>query len=143
MGPMIAVAGSTTPAIDAIRLSIHVLAACVWVGGQITIAGLVPAAKRLSEEAPRAIARAFARLSWPAFALLLATGIWNIAAVDPGGKGNLWQALLGAKVAVVVLAGVAAFLHSRASSRRGLAVWGAIAGSSSLAALVLGVVIAG
>lgn len=130
------------PALTGARLSLHVLAAAIWVGGQLTLAGLVPTARSLSPEAPRRIARAFARLAWPSYGVLLATGIWNVAAV-PAGQGTSWVAVLVAKVAVVLLAGVASFLHSRAQSARGLATWGAVTGLSSVAALVMGVLLAG
>ena len=36
--------GAVSPTLAGIRLSLHVLAAAVWVGGQITLAGLVPTA---------------------------------------------------------------------------------------------------
>ena len=49
---------------------LHVLAATVWVGGQITLAGLVPTVRVLGPEATRAVARGVNRLAWPAFALL-------------------------------------------------------------------------
>ncbi len=130
------------PAADAVRLSLHVLAATVWVGGQLTVVGLVPTARQLGEDAPRRIARAFSRLSWPAYAVLLVTGVWNVAAVDRG-QGSAWQAVLGAKITVVLLAGLGAWLHGRARSRLGLAVWGAVAGGASVVALVMGVVLAG
>jgi putative copper export protein len=130
------------PAIDGIRLSLHVLAASVWVGGQITVAGLLPTARQLGADAPRRVARAFSSLSWPAYAVLVATGIWNVAAVHAG-QPSAWQVTLGVKIAVVVLAGLSAWLHGRARSRTPLAVWGAIASLSSLAALVLGVFLAG
>lgn len=130
------------PALDGLRLSLHVLAAAVWVGGQVTLAGLVPTARRIGPDAPGALARAFARLQWPAYAVLLATGGWNVAAVGSHAPGA-WPAVLGAKVAVVLLAGLAAFLHTRARSRGALAAWGAIAGLSSVTALVLGVFLAG
>lgn len=125
------------------RLSLHVLAAAVWVGGQVVLAGLVPAARRLSTDAPRALARAFARLSWPAYAVLVVTGLWNIGAEHPSGQSAAWRVVLWVKIAVVVLAGLAALAHSRASKRRGLAVWGSVSGMTSLAALVLGVFLAG
>ncbi|HLI53527.1 MAG TPA: CopD family protein [Acidimicrobiales bacterium] len=134
--------GAVAPAVEGVRLSLHVLAAAVWVGGQITLAGLVPAARKASPDVPGQLARAFARLSWPAFAVLVATGIWNVAAVG-GHQGTAWDALLGAKLAVVALAGASAWLHSRATSRRGLAVWGALSGVSSVSALVMGVFLAG
>ena len=130
------------PALAGVRLSLHVVAASVWVGGQLTLAGLVPTARRLGEAAPRQLARAFARLSWPAYGVLLATGIWNVLAVGSG-QGTAWQAVLAVKIAVVLLAGVAAFCHGRSRSRTGLAVWGAIAALSSVGALVLGVLLAG
>jgi putative copper export protein len=130
------------PAVDGIRLSLHVLAATVWVGGQITVAGLVPTVRQLGPDAPRRVARAFSRLSWPAFAVLVATGIWNVVAVRAG-QGTAWQVLLGVKITVVALAGLAAWLHGRAGSRTSLAVWGGVAALASLGAVVLGVFLAG
>ncbi len=130
------------PAVDTFRLSLHVLAAAVWVGGQITLAGLVPTARTLGEDAPRRVARAFSRLSWPAYVVLLATGVWNVGAVGKG-QPNSWKVVLGVKVAVVLLAGISAWIHGRSRSRASLAVWGAVAGLSSVAALVMGVLLAG
>ena len=134
--------GVLAPALDGLRLSLHVLAAAVWVGGQITMAGLVPAARGLGEGAPRTLARAFSRIQWPAYVVLIVTGFWNVSAVQAG-QPPAWQALLGAKIAVVALAGLAAWIHSRAKTTGALAAWGAIAALSSLAALVMGVFLAG
>jgi len=131
-----------SPAIDGVRLSIHVLAATIWVGGQFTLAGLVPTARSLGEDAPRALARAFARIQWPTYALLVLTGIWNVSATHAG-QPSAWKAVLGAKIAVVALAGAGAWLHSRSKSKAGLAAWGAVASLSSVAALVMGVFLAG
>jgi putative copper export protein len=130
------------PGVDGIRLSLHVLAASVWVGGQITLAGLIPTARQLGPDAPRRVARAFSRLSWPAYAVLLATGVWNVAAVHAG-EPEAWNVLLGVKIAVVLLAGLAAWLHGRARGRPALAAWGAVTGLSSLTAVVTGVFLAG
>jgi putative copper export protein len=130
------------PALDAVRLSLHVLAACIWIGGQITVAALVRTTRQLDASAPRLIARAFARLAWPAYVLLLATGIWNVAAVAKG-QGTAWKIVLGLKIAVVLLAGLGAWLHGRARTGAGLAVWGAVAALASLSALVMGVFLAG
>ena len=65
-----------------LRLTLHVLAATVWVGGQFVMAGLLPTVRGLGDSAPRKVAKAFGRLSWPAFWLLIATGVWNYLAVD-------------------------------------------------------------
>jgi putative copper export protein len=131
------------PALTTIRLFLHVLAAAVWVGGQIVLAGLVPTVRSMGEGATRTVARSFARLSWPAYGVLLLTGIWNVSAVHPSHQTTPWKVVLGVKMGVVVLAGVAALLHTRASSRRGLAIWGSVAGLSSVGALLLGVLLAG
>jgi putative copper export protein len=134
--------GAVSPTLAGIRLSIHVLAAAIWVGGQITLAGLVPTARGLGGGAPRALAQAFARVQWPAYATLVATGIWNVSATHAG-QGTAWQVVLGVKIAVVALTGLAALLHSHSSSRAGLAAWGAVSSLSSVAALVMGVFLAG
>ena len=66
------------PALDGFRLIIHVLAATIWVGGQFTVAGLLPTIRTLGDDAPKKVARAFARLLWPAYGVLVITGFWNI-----------------------------------------------------------------
>jgi putative copper export protein len=126
-----------------VRLSLHVLAAAVWVGGQFTLAGLVPTVRGADASLLPVVARRFARLAWPAYLVLIATGVWNVVAAHPSRETSAWQAVLGVKVAVVLLSGVAAGLHQRATTRAGLAWWGALSGLSAPAALVLGVALAG
>jgi hypothetical protein len=82
-------------------------------------------------------------MAWPAFAVLVATGIWNVTAVDPSKQTAAWRTVLSVKIAVVVVSGVSAWLHQRATTPRGLAVWGALSGLSAAAAVVLGVALAG
>ena len=125
------------------RLILHVLAATVWVGGQFTVLGLLPTVRAFGEDAPKAVGRALARLLWPAYAVLVVTGFWNIGSLTVKDASSAWKAVLVAKVAVVVVAGVAVFLHQRASSRRATAVWGAVGAVASVAALCLGVFLAG
>ena len=127
---------------DTIRLFLHILAATVWVGGQITLAALVPALRRLGAEVPRAAAQRFNQVAWPAFAVLILTGIWNVAAVRSKVSGS-YETTLIIKIVVVAISGVAAALHARARSRPGLAVFGALTGISALAAVFLGVLLAG
>ena len=126
---------------DTIRLFLHVLAATVWVGGQLTLAALVPALRGFGAEVPRAAARRFNQVAWLAFAVLIVTGIWNIAAVSPGvSHGAHYRATLIVKLVVVGVSGVTAALHARARSKAGLAVFGAL---SALGALFLGILLAG
>jgi len=130
------------PALDGVRLSLHVLAAAVWVGGQITLAGLLPSARGLGPDAPRTLAWAFARLQWPAYAVLLATGIWNVSAAGSP-QPHAWQAVLGVKITVVLVAGLAAWLHTRATSKAAIGALGAMSGLASVTALILGIFLAG
>jgi putative copper export protein len=136
-------ANGTAPAIDVVRLGLHVLAAAIWVGGQFVMLGLVPTARTLGADAPRRLAQAFARLAWPAYAVLVLTGFWNLSTFTFSDQSAAWQAVLIIKVVLVALAGIATLLHSRASSRRGTAVWGSVAGLSSVLALFMGVALAG
>ena len=127
---------------DTIRLFLHVLAATIWVGGQITLAALVPVLRRLGARYLRAAARRFNQVAWPAFAVLVVTGIWNIAAVHAQIHGS-YETTLVVKLIVVVISGVTAALHARARNPRWIAVFGALTGLSALAALFLGVLLAG
>jgi putative copper export protein len=127
---------------DTIRLFLHVLAATVWVGGQVTLAVLVPVLRRAGTDLPRAAARRFSQIAWPAFAVLVITGIWNIITVRSQITGS-YKATLVVKLIVVLISGVTAALHARARSTTGLAVFGALAGLSALAALFLGILLAG
>ena len=127
---------------DTIRLFLHVLAATIWVGGQITLAALVPVLRRLGAEIPRAAARRFNLIAWPAFGVLVLTGIWNIVAVRSQITGS-YETTLVVKLIVVVISGVTAALHARARSTALVAVLGALTGISALAALFLGILLAG
>ena len=131
------------PALDTVRLTLHVLAATVWVGGQIVMTGLVGPSREMGGDAPKLLARAFARMAWPAFVVLVATGIWNVTAVHYSSQDSAWKAVLMAKIAVVVVAGVAVALHQRASTKGQLALWGSVGGVASVAALVMGILLAG
>jgi hypothetical protein len=108
----------------------------------LTLAGLVPTARRLGDGATRTLAQAFARIQWPAYGVLLVTGLWNVSATHAG-QPKAWQIVLGVKIVVVVVAGLAAWLHTRAGTKRGLAVWGAVTALASVTALALGVFLAG
>jgi hypothetical protein len=59
------------------------------------------------------------------------------------GPSRAWKAVLIIKIVVVAAAGLGSLLHSRSSSRPALAVWGSVAGLASVAALVMGILLAG
>src|SRR3984957_7481371 len=129
--------------LDTLRLTLHVLSASVWVGGQIVMMGLIGPARPLGSDAPKNLARAFARMAWPAYAVLVITGFWNLSTFQWADQRTAWKAVLIAKIVVVAMAGVGSLLHARASTRTALAVWGSVAGLASVAALVMGVLLAG
>lgn len=126
---------------DTMRLFLHVLAATIWVGGQLTLAALVPVLRRHSADTPRVVARRFSLVAWPAYGVLLITGAWNIAAHGP--MTGSYRNTLIAKLVVVAASGITAAVHTRSRSPAGLAVFGALTGLTALAALFLGVVLAG
>jgi putative copper export protein len=143
---ILAAATATTQLASAstvVRLSLHILAACVWLGGQIVVAGLLPTIRSLGEEAPRKVAQAFGRLSWPAFWLLILTGFWNYAAVHGSSQSSSWNAAFGAKMVMVVAAGVGIFLHARAKTPRARGIYAGIGTLATLIAMVLGILITG
>lgn len=136
-------------------LWIHILAATIWIGGQITLAALVPLLRNVEGMATEAAQR-FQWLAWSAFGLLLLTGVLNAYNAGIG-----WSDLhttaqgrtLSLKLGFVVLSGIGAAVHAyylgpragREPSRRTRAVSGAFAGVGLLAAIaaaLYGVIIA-
>jgi putative copper export protein len=132
--------------VTTIRLFLHVLAATVWVGGQIALAGVVPVVRRIGgRDAARAVARRFQLIAWPAFVVLVATGIWNVLAVKVGDQSSAYVATLMLKLTLVVVSGACAAGHI-ALARRRPALGGALAGLALLAAIgatFVGVLLAG
>jgi putative copper export protein len=122
-----------------IRIFLHVLAATIWVGGQFVLAGLVPTLRGLGEEATAKVARAFNRIAWPAFGVLVVTGIWNVLEVDVTDRSTSYQVALMAKLVAVALTGGGAAVHVLSRSKVALAIGGSLAGLGALAALFLGV----
>lgn len=127
---------------ETLRLFLHVLGATIWVGGQFTLAGLVPTVRQLGPDATKKVARAFNRLAWPAFALLIVTGVWNVLAIDAGETTISYQITLGLKLLAVAVSGIGAAVHSYGNGRAALAIGGAMSAVGAVAALFLGVVLA-
>ncbi len=130
-----------SPTAATLRLFLHVLAATVWVGGQLTLAGMLPSVRALGPDAPRKLARAFNRIAWPAFAVVVLTGVWNLTAVDIADTSTAYQVTVFVKVVVVAASGISAAIHAGARSKVALAVGGSVAGLTSIAAVFLGVLL--
>ncbi|WP_067830812.1 hypothetical protein [Actinomadura kijaniata] len=121
--------------LENVRVFLHVLAATIWVGGQLTLGALVPALRGY-EGVTKVAANRFNLVAWPAFGVLLLTGIWNMQAAGFSGPAAM---TLNVKLGFVVLSGVSAFLHAQARTPKGLAIWGALGLVGALAALFFGV----
>ena len=130
-----------TPSLDTIRLFLHILAAGVWVGGQITMAGLLPTLRKLDPAAPKAVARAFSRVAWPALFVAVVTGIWNVFEVDMASAQTSYHRTLGVKVLLVVAVAAAAWFHGVTTNRKVLGATGALGALGSLVVLFLGVLL--
>ncbi|MGH7721202.1 MAG: CopD family protein [Candidatus Dormibacteria bacterium] len=137
-------------------LFVHIIAACVWIGGQITIAAVIPAL-RTHPELTSIIGRRFQILAWTAFGVLILTGVGNVLGLGMGWSDLTTTSqgrLLLDKLGLVLLSGGAATLHSlilaprqrTRVSRHALSASSAILGSASLlaalGAALYGVVIA-
>ncbi len=103
-----------TPSGANLVLWVHILAACVWIGGQIVLAMLVPLLRR-DRAILAAAGRRYQLVAWAAFAVLIATGLGNMAnagisshdlTTTPTGR------TLTVKLGFVALSGVAAALHA-------------------------------
>ena len=130
-----------SPSLTTLRLFLHILAASVWVGGQIALAGVVPSVRRVAPEATKAVARAFARVAWPAFALVVLTGIWNLTEVHIADTDTTYQVTLFVKLVLVAASGIGAAVHSQGRGKVALAAGGAAAAVGAIGALFLGVLL--
>ena len=149
-----------------VRLFLHVLAATVWVGGQLTLGAIIPALRPAADDPNpeaaririRTVARRFQVVAWIAFAVLLVTGVWNLLALHVGDQSTEWLATLMAHLGCVAVSGIAAAVHilvaaprvraarDDATRRKAAAFSGACEGVSVLfavAALFLGVLLHG
>ena len=127
-----------SPTLDSLRIFLHLLAAAVWVGGQLTLLGLLPVLRGFGPDATKLAARKFNVIAWSAFGVLFITGIWNLLAESPGARGTAWNATLGIKLLMVAATGIAAAFHAGARSKTTLAVGGAVSLLAGLASVLLG-----
>ena len=130
-----------SPTLDTVRLFLHVLTASVWVGGQIVLAGLVPSLGRAFPGAPKVMAQAYQRVAWPAFAIVVVTGLWSLGEVDVGNTSTSYQITLFVKITLAISSGAAAAVHQVGQSKAALAIGGAIGLLAALGAMFCGIVL--
>jgi len=133
IGSILASTNSAAFDVDAIRVGLHLLAMAVWIGGQVIMIALLPLLREV-EGLPAKAAQAFGRVAWPAFALAVLTGIWNILTVPMADVSTGYNIVLGIKLLLVVGAGIATWMHQRASTA---SMRGATAGMGFVASLIV------
>lgn len=130
-----------TPSLTTWRLVLHVLAATIWVGGQFTLLAALSSLRAVSDDATKAAARAFSRIAWPAFAVLVITGLWNISEVDVSHSSTAYQITLFVKITVAIASGVGAAVHQFGTSKVALAIGGSVGGLAAIGAVFLGILL--
>jgi len=120
-----------------ILLTLHVLAATIWVGGQIVLPALVRPLRRAAPAAIAPAARAFAWVAWPAFAVLIGTGAGLLA--QAGDMSDAYRTTLMVKMVFVILSGVGAALHTFVKNPALKGISAAVGLVSALCVVLLGV----
>lgn len=115
---------------------VHLIAASTWVGGMIVLAPIVLSLRRAGAERAlvQAAARTFARVTWVALAIAVATGLlqahllgWLYVDYRP----------LHVKMLAVALTIVVALIHQRTAAQASPAIRGALELSLLLSSLLV------
>ena len=114
---------------------VHLVAAAIWLGGMITLAALVGALRRSGAERDTivAAARAFARISWAALLVAIATGLAQVHVLALPWSYHP----LHLKVGLVGLTAIVALVHVRLARRLSPAARGVL--EATLLLLSLGI----
>ena len=130
-----------SPTADSIRLFLHVLGASIWVGGQIVLGGLVPKLRKAAPESLKVAANAYARVAWPAFAVVFVTGMWNILDIKVGDMSTDYQVTMFVHVLLAMATAIFAVIHSVGKTKLALALGGAFGLLTSLGAMFVGIML--
>ena len=130
------------PTLNSIRTYLHILAVCVWLGGQIVLAGVVPKLRKSNPEALTNIAKGYAAIAWPAMILIVFTGAWGLAEIDVANNSTEYMVTFGIKMLLVAMAVIATLIHSNGTSKLAKGLGGAIGLLATLLAAYCGVLLA-
>jgi len=130
------------PTLNSLRTYLHILAVCVWLGGQVVLAGVVPKLRKSNPEALPNIAKGYAAIAWPAMILIVFTGAWGLAATDTANQTTEYTVTLGIKMLLVAGAVIATLIHSNGTSKIAKGLGGAIGLLATLFAAYCGVLLA-
>ena len=130
------------PTLNSIRSYLHILAVCVWLGGQVVLAGVVPKLRKTNPEALTNIAKGYASIAWPAMVVIVFTGAWGLGAANVADKSTEYMVTLGIKMMLVAGAVIATLIHSFGTSKMAKGLGGAIGLFATLTAAYCGVLLA-
>lgn len=130
------------PTLDSLRTFLHILAVCVWLGGQIVLAGVVPKLRKTNPDALSDIAKGFAAIAWPAMILIVFTGAWGLAEIDTADQSSAYMMTFGIKMMLVATAIIATVIHSNGTSKIAKGLGGGIGLLAALFAAYCGVLLA-
>ena len=130
------------PTLNSLRTYLHLLAVCVWLGGQVVLAGVVPKLRKTNPDALTNIAKGYASIAWPAMILIVFTGAWGLAATDTANQSTEYMVTFAVKMLLVAGAVIATLVHSNGTSKLAKGLGGAIGLLATLVAAYCGVLLA-
>jgi putative copper export protein len=131
-----------SPTLDSLRVFLHLIAVAIWVGGQIVLAGIVPSLRTVAPDAMKTVAQGFARIAWPAFLVIVFTGMWGLGTIDVSAISSEYLATFGIKMLLVGIAVIATLIHSNGTSKAAKGIGGAASLLTSLLAAFAGILMA-
>lgn len=131
-----------SPSLDSVRIFLHIFAVAVWLGGQVVLAGVVPAVRQAAPQALAPLAKGFARVAWPAMVLIVFTGVWGLMSTEVADKDSNYHATFGIKMLLVAAAVIATLIHSQGTTKAAKAIGGAVGLLATVLAAYAGVLMA-
>lgn len=128
-----------SPTLDSLRIFLHLMGVAVWIGGQIVLAGIVPSLRSVAPDAMKTVAQGFARIAWPAFILVVFTGMWGLGSVDMSNESSQYMVTFAVKMLLVGIAVIATLIHSQGTSKAAKGIGGAASLLTSLLAAFAGI----
>ncbi len=120
------------------RNLLHLIFVMVWVGGLVLMGALAPVAAKLGPDVAPKLAKQFSRVAWPAFALAVITGLWNMGSNWEDSTTG-WKVGLLIKFGLVALSGVATWLHLKVENRKQKMIFAGLTLLLAIAIVVLGI----
>jgi hypothetical protein len=87
----------------------------------------------------KTVAQSFARIAWPAFLIIVFTGMWGLGTIDVTDRSSAYLATFGIKMLLVGVTVIATLIHSNGTSKAAKGIGGAASLLASLLAAFAGI----